>query len=618
MQEDIVQAVLDGRDTLALLPTGGGKSICFQVPGMALPGLTIVVSPLIALMRDQVEQLQRRDIAATYINSSLNSVEIDRKLQKAMDGDYKFLYLAPERLKTDIFLARLPKMNVSLIAVDEAHCISQWGYDFRPSYLEISALRELLPSVPVIALTATAPPTVRDDIALKLALRNPAIFTQSFRRANLHYIVEPSERVAERILETVLRTPGTGIVYARTRKRVKAIAEYLQKNGVSAAAYHGGMKNTERNAVQEDWIQDRVRVMAATNAFGMGIDKPDVRFVIHYNLPADPESYYQEAGRGGRDGKESLALAFANPQDQLELKEFVEEKYPTWDALNHYFEVLCNHYDVQVDAPPASSVGLDLAAIASKQHVNPIRFYNALQIMDQAGIVQLHEQPDDYGYLQVLVRPDEVLLYKQRYADRAFLIDHILRTLGGGVFQESLRFVPIVWARQLGIEQEKIIAMLDQFAARNIIAYHSPTTKPTLRILTHRRRLLKEEVEWDRLQFLKQRSQERLAAVLQYIEYPGKMCRSRMLEAYFGETGGAECGKCDYCRSKAAPRGATHIRNLSTAILAYMGDLEVETRQLIEHVPEGTREQRIEMVREMLDKGILRRTEGLKVVRTKA
>jgi ATP-dependent DNA helicase RecQ len=616
LQEEIVHSVLAGRDTLALLPTGGGKSICFQVPGLALPGLTIVISPLIALMRDQVDQLQRRDIPATFINSTLNPTEIDRKLQKAMDGQYKFLYLAPERLKTEIFLARLPKMQVSLIAVDEAHCVSQWGYDFRPSYLEVHALRELLPTVPMIALTATAPPSVRDDIAQKLQLRDPAIFTQSFRRANLHYVVEASERVAERILETAQRTPGTGIIYARTRKRVKAIAEYLQKNGVAAAAYHGGMTNSDRSAVQEAWLQNQVRVMAATNAFGMGIDKPDVRFVIHYNLPADPESYYQEAGRGGRDGQESLALAFANPQDRLELQEFVEEKYPQWEDLNRHFELLCNYYHVQDDAPPAGPLTLDLAAIAEARRVNPIRLYHSLQLLDQAGIVQLQDQPDDFAYLQVLVHPSEVLRYKERYPDMAFVIDHALRSLGGGIYQDAMRFVPIVWARTLGIELEKLSALLEQLAARGIVAYQAPTTKPTLQILTRRRRLLQAELEWERVEFLRQRSQDRLAAILRYSEYPGKMCRSRMLEAYFGETGGGECGKCDYCRAKAAPTGHAHIQSLATAILAYIGDLEVEMRLLVDDVQAGTRDERIAMVRELLDKGLLVRN-GLKVARSK-
>jgi ATP-dependent DNA helicase RecQ len=615
LQEDIVNQVLAGRDTLALLPTGGGKSICFQVPGMALEGLTIVISPLIALMRDQVEQLTKREIPATYINSTLSASDIDRKLQKAMDGDYKFLYLAPERLQTEMFAGRVQKMNVALIAVDEAHCISQWGYDFRPSYLEIAKLREWLPNVPIIALTATAPPSVRDDIAQRLELKNPAIFTQSFRRENLHYQVEHSERIADRILEIVQNTPGTGIVYARTRKRVKAIAEYLQRNGVAAAAYHGGMKTSDRNEVQEAWIQDKIRVMAATNAFGMGIDKPNVRFVIHYNLPADPESYYQEAGRGGRDGADSLALAFHNEQDLLELEQFVSDKYPSWDTLNQHFDLLCDFFDVQTDGPPAEMLKLDLAAIAEKKRVNPVKLYNSIQILDQAGLMFLNEQPDDYAYLQVLVRPQEVILYKERYADRAFLLDFILRNLGGAVYQDDQRFLPAAWARNLQMDPTKLHEYLLQFAARGIVSYRPSTSTPMLRILAHRRRLVMEEVGWDKLEFLKQRAKDRFAAMLQYIQFPGKVCRSRILEAYFGELGTKECGKCDFCISKTLPTGAGFIQQLGTAILAFLGESELEMRQLIDNVSEGTRDQRIDLIREMLDKGILVRGEGLLVRR---
>lgn len=617
LQEDIVKGVIAGKDTMALLPTGGGKSICFQVPGMALDGLTIVISPLIALMRDQVDQLARRGIPAAYINSALSFSEIDRKLQKAMDGDFKFLYLAPERIQTPIFAERISSMKVALIAVDEAHCISQWGYDFRPSYLEIAKLREWLPKVPIIALTATAPPIVRDDIARKLELRDPNVFSQSFRRDNLRYTVEHSERIAERVLEVVQQTPGTGIVYARTRKRVKAIAEYLQKNGVAAAAYHGGMKASDRNAVQEAWLQDEVRVMAATNAFGMGIDKPNVRFVIHFNLPADPESYYQEAGRGGRDGVPSLALAFHNEADCLELEHFVSDKYPGWDALNQHFDLLCDFYDVQVDGPPAGELRLDLPAIAEKKRVNPVKLHHSLQILEQAGLLELNELPDDYAYLQVLVRPEEVLLYKQRYPDRAFLMDFILRSLGGGVFQDEMRFLPAVWARMMNMEIAELHGYLAQFAARGIISYQPATTNPTIQILTHRRRLIKDEVGWDRIQFLKLRSEERLKAMLHYIAYPGKMCRSRILETYFGELGTKDCGNCDYCVQRRTTSEGARIGDLATALLAFLGDAELEMRLLVDGVDEGTRAQRIDLIREMLDKGILIRGSGLNVKRNK-
>lgn len=617
MQAEIVDGVVAGRDTLALLPTGGGKSICFQVPGMYFEGLTLVISPLIALMRDQVEQLQKRNIPATFINSSLNYHEIDGKLQRAMDGAYKFLYIAPERIHTPMFAARVQRMNVQLIAVDEAHCISQWGYDFRPSYLEIAELRSLLPKVPVIAVTATAPPLVRDDIARKLELRNPATFTQSFRRSNLNYRVEPSERIAARIVELVEKTAGTGIVYARTRKRVKAIAEMLKRAGVEAAAYHGGMKNSERNTVQADWINNKTRVIAATNAFGMGIDKPDVRFVIHFNLPADIESYYQEAGRAGRDGKESLCLAFQNEQDALELENFIRDKYPSWEMLNAHWEVLCDHFGVTDKAAPHELFDFDVMDIAKAANVHPIKFYNSVKVLDHVGIVALNTQPDDFGYIRVLVAPESILHYKSTYPTHAFLIDHILRMLGGAAFQEALRFFPPDWHRTLRMEPQELDGFLAQLAARGIITYTEPASTPTIRINRHRGRLTKPEINWERQLFLQKRAEERLAAVLDYVDSPGKMCRSRKLEAYFGETSTKECGKCDYCLRKADPSGSGYIRELSTAILAYIGDLEMEMRDLVENVPVGNRENRIETIREMMDKGILERVEGMRVKRAR-
>ncbi|MCL4165351.1 UNVERIFIED_CONTAM: hypothetical protein GTU68_020087, partial [Idotea baltica] len=315
LQEEIIQSVIEERDTLALLPTGGGKSICFQVPGLYFKGLTIVISPLIALMKDQVERLNQLGIAATYVNSSMPFYQVDTKLQGAMDGDYKFLYLAPERLQSEMFKLRLPKMDVSLLVVDEAHCISQWGYDFRPSYLQIAELREAKPDVPIIAVTASATDEVRADILEKLEMREPAVFTKSFRRDNLRYFVLEEENVTQRTIDIVKRTQGTGIIYARTRRTTEHLSNYLIGQGISAAAYHGGLKTSERSKIQQSWLDDKTRIIVATNAFGMGIDKPNVRFVVHYHLPFDLESYYQEAGRGGRDGKTALAIAFRSPVD---------------------------------------------------------------------------------------------------------------------------------------------------------------------------------------------------------------------------------------------------------------------------------------------------------------
>ena len=609
MQEDIIRAILDGKDTLALLPTGGGKSLCFQVPGMVLDGLTLVISPLIALMRDQVEQLNRRHIPATFINSSLSRSEIDRKLQMAMDGKYKFLYLAPERIETEIFLARLPRMNVSLVAIDEAHCISQWGYDFRPSYLRIAVLRTHLPRVPFAAFTATAPPEVRADILTHLQLQQPAVFTQSFRRSNLSYRVIQADNVAERILRAIQNVPGAGVVYARTRKRVQTIADYLQREGIASAAYHGGLPAAERNRVQTAWINNELRVIAATNAFGMGIDKPDVRFVLHYNMPGDLESYYQEAGRAGRDGKPCIAACFHNQADLEELRKWVAEKYPTWEQLNTHYDVLCNHFGIAIGAFPDEDFPLDITAISKTFHVHPIHFHNSLRLLDTEGILSLNERAEDFAYLMVTVQPDYLLDFKRRFPDKADLIDHILRSLGGEVYSDTVSFRLKAWTAALGMEEEPLKQQLDQLAKRGVVAWHAPTSSPTVRFTRARLRLTREELKWDKYIFLQKQALERLVQVEAYLDVPGKACRSGFLESYFGETPEKPCGICDVCRAAAAgPLDQARITAISKEILSLVGPDEQDIAALVERLKEGTRPQRLEVIRMMLDAEQLVRT----------
>jgi ATP-dependent DNA helicase RecQ len=614
MQEDIVRSVLEKRDTLALLPTGGGKSICFQVPGMCMEGMTIVVSPLIALMQDQVSHLNSRHIPAASINSSLSFREIDYKLQKAMDGKYKFLYLAPERLKTDIFLARLPQMNVSLIAVDEAHCISQWGYDFRPAYMEIHALREFFPEVPIIALTATAPPKVRDDIVEKLQLKAPQIFQKSFRRDNLSYRVLSSERVPDRILQLLRNVPGSGIIYARTRKRTKAMAELLLRNGHSASAYHGGMNSTDRSRVQQQWINNEIRVIAATNAFGMGIDKPDVRFVLHYNLPSDLESYYQEAGRAGRDGQPAMAVAFENPRDLEELGRWVHDKYPSWELLKEHYELVCNNFGLANSGVPDRLFPFDLSEVGKKFKVHPLKLYNSVRIMQQEGLLSMHERPDDYAYLRVSVPPSHVLAYKDRFPDHAPLIDFLLRALGGEVYREELRFLPSSWARSLDLDTNVLQKLLQQLADREIISYRSPQGQPAIRFLKPRIKLNQQVMNWSRYQFLEKQAKHRLEMLRRYAETPARMCRSRMLERYFGEFRDEDCGVCDHCKEKAAGKlTRERFAEIRTALLETVSDEIWEIRRLLDQITLGTGTQRLEVLRDLLDKGELVQEGPLKV-----
>lgn len=602
LQEEIINSVISGEDTFALLPTGGGKSICFQVPGLALGGLTLVISPLIALMQDQVRTLKEHGIQATFINSSLSHWEIDRKLQGAMDGEYRFLYLAPERLNTEIFKARLGRMDVRLIAVDEAHCISQWGYDFRPSYLRIIELRERLPGVPMIALTATATPEVVKDVRKHLGMEEGKVFRKSFRRENLHYKVIPTEDVHIRILRYIRQHPDqAGIVYARTRKRTVALANLLQREGIAAEAYHGGMSTAERAKAQAAWINNQQPVMVATNAFGMGIDKPDVRFVMHLNLPADLESYYQEAGRGGRDGLPAEAIAFHNEEDLAELESWVKEKYPSWKQLQAHYQVLCNHYGIPNTKAPDQVFSLDLKVIASTFQVHPIRFYNSVRLLDREGQISLNDQPDQYAQVKLKIGPRDLSTYKNRYPDQAWLMDLLLRQLGGELFSEKMRFLPSVLTRLAGVRDEELEQGLLVLKQRGIITYRPPLSHPSIRFLRPRHILEKREMGWEKYQFLSHQAHHRFEQVRSYVKIPSKACRARFLESYFGESGGRNCGVCDYCLE----RQGTNSKNSWKEVRDILMDQDLPYWDLVEAMKEGTEQERRDLIRQLLDKGWL-------------
>ena len=395
LQEDIIQSVLDGHDTLALLPTGGGKSICFQVPAMAQPGLCLVVSPLIALMKDQVYQLKQRGISAIALHAGQSKREIDHALDNAVNSDLKFLYCSPERLKTEIFQARIKRVNetrgVSLIAVDEAHCISQWGYDFRPAYLEIEKLRALLPETPVIALTATATPKVRKDIQEKLAFKKPKVFTKSFARANLSYSVRFEEHKERKLLEALNRVGGSSVVYVSTRRHAKEIALMLRSNGISADFYHAGLTHEERSQRQEDWIHNRTRVVVSTNAFGMGIDKANVRLVAHMDLPDNLESYYQEAGRAGRDERKAFALIISNQKDIDDLRKKTEQSLPAMPLIKDVYQMLGNYFQLANGSHPETSFDFDFQEFSKRFDRHPLEVFNAVKALQEYGLIHLTE-----------------------------------------------------------------------------------------------------------------------------------------------------------------------------------------------------------------------------------
>ncbi len=606
MQEDIIRSVLDGRDTLALLPTGGGKSICFQVPGLCLEGTTLVISPLISLMKDQVERLNSLGIPAAFINSAMPYHLIDHKLEQATKGKYRFLYLAPERLKTEMFQLRLKRIPVKLLAVDEAHCISQWGYDFRPAYLDIYRLREQLGDIPILALTASAPPQVQEDIIDKLHLQDTAVFRKSFRRDNLRYFVYWEENVLERMLGMVEKIQGTGIIYARTRKRTESIAQYLQQHGISAQAYHGGMPYSQRNEIQQKWIDNEYRIIAATNAFGMGIDKADVRFVIHYNVPPDLESYYQEAGRGGRDGQTALAIAFNNPADLAELSNWSQEKYPPFKQVQKHFEGLCKYYRLPKDNQPEELFPLEVAELASFLDNKVLSVYRSLQILSNEHIIQLLEDRDDFGYIQMLASPKDLHIYKSQHPRSADILDFILRTLGGEVFTQEMRFLPKRWARLLHWEVEELLKIMNRFKAHHLITFNAPSGQPMIRFHTSYRLLTQEELNWDKYEFLKTQDQQRLQAIMRYIQGT-KTCRSILIQQYFGEKTNEPCGKCDVCIGRfkqSIDDRLTH--DLKKAFMTYIRQHPgVSYKELLIEIRKGTPAQRERVLRYLLDKQII-------------
>lgn len=393
-QEEVIQQVLQGRDTLAILPTGAGKSLCYQVPALLLDGMCLVVSPLIALMRDQVENLRSRGIPAAAVFSGLSPGELDAVLENAARGQYKLLYVSPERLKTSLFQARLPRMKVSLVAVDEAHCISQWGYDFRPSYLEIALLREQVPGVPFLALTASATPVVEKDIIEKLQLKDPVVFRKSFLRPNIGFAALHLENKANKLLELAGKIKGSGIVYARNRQLVESVATLLRKHGHSASFYHAGLKGEERTRRQQDWQQGKVRVMACTNAFGMGIDKADVRFVIHAGVPDSLEAYYQEAGRAGRDGKRSFAILLYKDTDLSLLDDHADIQYPARDAVGRVYEALCNYLGVAMHSGEDQVFAFDIVDFCRQYGLSAMATLPAIKMLERDGYLLLSERVD--------------------------------------------------------------------------------------------------------------------------------------------------------------------------------------------------------------------------------
>ena len=547
LQLEIIESVASGKDTLGLMPTGGGKSVTFQVFSLSKPGMCLVVTPLIALMKDQVESLNRKGIKALAIHSGLSKREIKLTFDSAVWGDYKFLYVSPERLNSERFLERLEQMNINLLAVDEAHCISQWGYDFRPSYLNIVEVRKTLKDVPVLALTATATPRVADDIQEKLGFAEKNLQKMSFERENLAYLVRQVEDKNGYLLRTLQKVKGSGVIYVRNRKATREVADFLKKERISASYYHAGLSNLVRSARQDAWLKGETRVIVATNAFGMGIDKPDVRFVIHIDAPDSLEAYYQEAGRAGRDGKKSAAVLLYNNADRTKLKKHVSTAFPEIPNIKRIYDALCNYFQVAVGYGKGMTYEFGLQAFAQAYKFQQAMVYSSLKILQREGYLEFTEEVDNPSRVSFVISRDE--LYKYQVANSVFddFIKLLLRSYTG-LFTGYVSIDEELLAKRAGIDRESVYNYLKHLRKSNVIDYVPRSQTPFVYFS-------KERVTIDRLKISKEnydiRKKEYAGRIDSVLHYAGSSseCRSQILLDYFGEDDAAPCGICDVCKA---------------------------------------------------------------------
>ncbi len=544
-QEEIVEAIGSGKDVLGLLPTGGGKSITFQVPALAKEGICLVVTPLIALMKDQVENLKQRGIKALAIYSGMSKHEMKVAFDNAAYGNYKFLYLSPERLGTDYFREQLVRLEVNLLAIDEAHCISQWGYDFRPSYLRIAEIRTFLPGVPVLALTATATPKVVEDIMERLAFKEKLIFKKSFERKNLAYVVRTVEDKPKYLLKIIQSVPGTGVVYVRNRKATREVAQFLNANNISADFYHAGLSAAIRDKRQSDWKEDRTRIIVSTNAFGMGIDKPDVRFVVHLDLPESLEAYFQEAGRGGRDGDKAYAVLLYNKSDERTMKTRFTKSYPPRETIKDIYQMLGSYLQVSIGDGKGRSYEFDFLDFVKKFKLDHTIGLSALKFLEQEGYIELTDELNNASRLIFLVERDDLYKFQVANARYDILIKLILRSYTG-IFNDYVKIDEAYLASKLNIGREDLYEMLKYLSKLHIINYIPSSASPLIIYLTERLDQSSLLLSKENFEKKKKNAADKLSSALYYANNPHK-CRSMMLLEYFGDKSAVRCGQCDYC-----------------------------------------------------------------------
>ncbi len=546
LQHEIINSILSGNDTLAIMPTGGGKSICFQVPSLMKEGICLVISPLIALMKDQVSNLKKKGIPALSVYSGMSFIEVQKTLQNAAYGNFKFLYVSPERLETDLFLEFLPIIKINLIAVDEAHCISQWGYDFRPSYLHIAAMREYFPKIPILALTASATLEVQKDICEKLLFKeNRKSFHQSFERPNLSYSAFEIPSKQNKLIDILKKVPGSGIVYCKTRRRTKEIAEMLNLHGIRADYYHAGLSNDERNKKQEDWIDNKTRIITCTNAFGMGIDKPDVRTVIHYDVPEALENYYQEAGRAGRDGTKSFAVLFFNQRELEDLKNQSELKFPSKEIIRNVYGALCDFLQIPSGSGQTFSYDFDINTFAKNFKVNAYIVNSVLKILEQEELITYSEQFFSAPTVEFTIEKYALNLFEKSHPQYNDVVKGLLRSYEG-VFDFPAPINETELANFIRIKKESLLQILNELKNLQVIDYKPQKEKPQIYFLHNR--VIATDLFINEKNILKRKNayNKRLNAMINFCNNQYR-CKSELIGNYFNDDSIKSCGICDTC-----------------------------------------------------------------------
>lgn len=601
LQLDIIESVLAGNDTLGLMPTGGGKSITFQVPALMLPALTIVVTPLISLMKDQVDNLKMRNIPATYLHSGLTQGERNLAMKRCHSGKAKILYVSPEKLQSDSFLDELRFMKVSMLVVDEAHCISQWGHDFRPSYLKIPKLREIFPNLPILALTATATPQVKEDIMECLHMKAPNVFTLSFRRDNLSLILRYTENKAAHLLRAVQGIKGSLIVYVRARKRSRELSEFLSEHGISADYYHAGLLPDEKSERQNAWKEGKLRVIVATNAFGMGIDKSDVRGIIHYDLPTSLEEYYQEVGRAGRDGKHSWALTLVSKPDKGLLTRRFNESFPPRDYIKDVYQKACVFMNVAIGGGFNRTYDFNFGLFCQRHDLAVLPTRNSLEILSQSGLIEFTEDFRASARIVMTVRKDELYnLHLDEFTDK--VLNKILR-LYTGIFSDYVHINEAVIARALQTSEQTVYETLLKLSREHVLHYVPRRETPYIYFPTSREETSHIQIPVKVYEHRKEVMKRRIDAVSRYM-FGVEECRSRTLLRYFGEEATEDCGMCDVCRNKKkeAEENGEKTEKIKNTVLYLIGKGHTP-EYIVEQLEPSQRHTAIELIRRLADAG---------------